>query len=265
MKINPKDMKRILNSPHRILGPVEKLVIEKNLEKDAERDTKHLHPSEICKRDWCPRSSWYKINDYPTAPESYTLQRLNVFEEGHLIHKKWQDWMTEAGILEQAEVPVYDEEHRILGHADGIINDKHGRAVLEIKSIGAGTVRFEDYEKFIPYSKKEISFDDLWKNINYPFDSHVRQTQLYMHCLGIHDAVILYEWKATQAVKEFSIKYEPRWVQDVLSSCHSVVRALEANKPPDRPFWLSQDHRVCKSCPFKEECWSSNENRSKDD
>jgi CRISPR/Cas system-associated exonuclease Cas4 (RecB family) len=261
--IPAKDMKRILNSPYRLLAPVEKLVLEKNLAKDAERDKKHLHPSEICKRDWCPRSSWYRINDRPEKPQSYTLQRLNIFEEGHLIHRKWQDWLTEAGVLEQAEVPVIDEEHRIIGHADGVINDKHGRAVLEIKSVGVGTVRMEDYGLFAPYASKEISLDDLWKSIKFPFDSHVRQTQLYMHCLGIHSAVILYEWKASQDVREFSVDYQPEIVQTILGSCHSVVRALEANTPPERPAWLSQDHRVCKSCPFKEECWSSNENSNK--
>jgi CRISPR/Cas system-associated exonuclease Cas4 (RecB family) len=254
--INPKDMKRLLNSPYRLLAPVERLLLEKNLVNNEERDSLHLHPSEICKKDWCPRSSWYKIQGYPSPPESFSLQRLNIFAEGHLIHKKWQDWLTEAGVLEAAEVPLKDDEHHIIGHADGIISDKNGRAVLEIKSLGVGTIRMEDYGLFAPYGKKEITIDELWASIKQPFSSHVRQTQIYMHCLGIHNAVILYEWKATQDVKEFSIQFQPDIVDSILASCHTVVRALEEQTPPERPSWLSQEHRVCKSCPYKKECWN---------
>lgn len=256
MAINPADMKRLINSPHRLLAPVERLLLENNSKSSAERDKLHLHPSEICKKDWCPRSSWYRINGREEAPESFTLQRLNIFAEGHLIHGKWQGWLTEAGLMESIEAPIFNEEHRIIGHADGIINDKQGRAVLEIKSVGVGTVRMEDYGLFAPYGKKEITLDELWNRIKFPFDSHVRQTQLYMYCLGIDQAVILYEWKATQAVKEFSISYQPEIVDPILGACHSVVRAIESGIPPDRPSWVSPDNRVCKSCPFKKECWS---------
>jgi len=183
-----------------------------------------------------------------------------VFATGTQIHEKWQNWLTEAGVMEQAEVPIFNEEHRIMGHADGVIKDKKGRAVIEIKSIGIGTVRFEDYDLFLKYSRKEIDFDGVWSAIKHPFPSHIRQAQLYMYCLGIEDGLILYEWKATQEVKEFSIKFQPELVDPILSSCLSVVRALDAKVPPERPMWLTPDHRVCKYCPFKAECWNDNRN-----
>lgn len=257
--INPKDMKRVMNSPYRLLAPVERLLLEDNDKKSGERDKLHLHPSEICKKDWCPRSSYYKITGHEEKVESFTLQRLNIFATGTQIHEKWQDWLTRAGVLESAEVPIFDEEHMIMGHADGVVSDKKGRAVLEIKSVGIGTVRFENYELFSKYAKKEIGFDDVWALIKEPFPSHVRQAQLYMYCLGIEDGLILYEWKATQDVKEFAIKYQPEIVDPILASCLSVVRALRDKVAPERPMWLSPDHRVCKYCPFKAECWD-NEN-----
>lgn len=258
MTISAKDMKRIMNSPYRLLPHVERLLLENNEENTGNRDTLHLHPSEICKKDWCPRSSYYKIIGLPEKPRSFTLQTLNVFAEGHLIHDKWQRWLTEAGLLEQAEVPIYNEEHLIMGHADGIINDKKGRAVLEIKSVGVGTVRFENYGLFAPYSRKEITLDELWSSIKVPFDSHVRQAQLYMYCLDIKDGIILYEWKASQDVREFSIKYQPEIVEPILASCLTVVRALRDDTVPSRPSWLDKDHRVCKSCAFKEYCYEGN-------
>lgn len=252
--IDPKDMKRILNSPYRLLAPVERMLLEQN--QTSDRDTLHLHPSEICKKDWCPRSSWYRIKGYPEPPEKLTFQKLLVFAEGHNIHEKWQTWLTEAGVLDQAEVPIFNEEHRIMGHADGIVKDKNGTAVLEIKSVGIGTIRFEDYGLFAPYSRNEINLDQLWASIKHPFPSHVRQAQLYMYCLGIDEGIILYEWKATQEVREFSIKYQPELVEPILASCLSVVRALEDGAPPARPMWVDKDHRVCKWCPFRAECWN---------
>lgn len=258
MPINPKDMKRIMTSPYRLLAPVERYLLETNDEKTSHRDTQHLHPSEICKKDWCPRSSYYKIMGLPEKPESFTLQRLNVFATGTMIHEKWQDWLTKAGVMEQAEVPIYDEEHRIMGHADGVIKDKKGRAVLEIKSVGMGTIRFEDYELFLRYSRGEVNFEGVWTAIKHPFPSHLRQAMLYMYCLDIQDGLILYEWKPTQEVKEFAITYQPEIVEPILASCLSVVRALDAKVAPERPMWLSPDHRVCKFCPYKAECWNEN-------
>jgi CRISPR/Cas system-associated exonuclease Cas4 (RecB family) len=259
--ISPKDMKRILNSPYRLLPVAERYLLENNAEKTMERDKLHLHPSEICKKDWCPRQSYYRIIGLPEPEESFTLQRLNVFAEGHLIHQKWQEWLTKAGVLSQSEVPIFNKEHRIMGHADGIVTDKQGTAVLEIKSVGVGTVRFEDYGLFAPYAKKEITLEQLWASIKHPFDSHVRQLQLYMYCLGIEHGIILYEWKATQEAKEFSVEYQPELIAPILASCMSVQSSLDEEIPPSRPLWLSPDHRVCKNCPFKAECWR-NENSS---
>ena len=260
--VSPKDIKRILNSPHRILPVVERRLLEDNEESNEKRDKLHLHPSEICKKDWCPRSSYYRIIGLPEKDESFSLQRLNVFAEGHAIHQKWQKWIQDAGIAEAVEVPVVDKEHRIMGHADAVIVDKKGRAVLEIKSVGVGTIRFEDYGLFAPYAKNEITIDALWSSVKHPFDSHVRQLQLYMHCLGIHDGIIIYEWKPTQDVKEFSVPYQPELVAPILASCMTVQLSLEEELPPDRPSWLSPTHRVCKSCSFKGECWKGYENSS---
>lgn len=249
-----KNYKQSLTSKYRLIPAVERVLIEEQA--SSTRDTKHLHPSEICKRDWCPRSSWYTINDYPKSEESFTFQRLNVFAEGHSIHKKWQDWLITAGVLEQAEVPIKDEEHRIIGHADGIINDSKGRAILEIKSVGAGTVRMEDYDLF----QNSTSPDDMWKKIRKPFQSHLRQVNLYMHCTGIHDAVLLYEWKATQEVKEFSVKFQPELVESILAGCRVVIKGLDQGIPPMRPMWVdNSSHKTCKFCPYKKVCWKDDD------
>lgn len=251
-----KNYKQALTSRHRLIPVVEEFLMREQLA--STRDTQHLHPSEICKRDWCQRASWYTIKGYEKKEErALSFQTLNIFAEGHNIHGKWQAWLYDSGILEAPEVPIFDEEHRIMGHADGIINDSKGRAVLEIKSVGAGTVRMEDFELF----QSASSPDEMWKKIRKPFMTHLRQVNLYMYCLGIHDAIVLYEWKATQDVKEFAIKFQPELIEDILAGCRSVIRSLESGIPPMRPAWVEDStSKTCKQCPYKGVCWKDDTN-----
>lgn len=246
--------KKSFSSTGRLIPLVEKHLIEEQL--NSTRDTEHLHPSEICKRDWCPRSSWYTIKGYEKQSEKFTFQRLNIFAEGHAIHNKWQTWLTDLGVLEQAEVPIKDEEHLILGHADGIINDKQGRAILEIKSVGVGTIRMEAPDMMT----EGMTPDEMWKKIRKPFPTHLRQLMLYMYCTGINEGVVLYEWKATQEVKEFAVKFQPELIEHILVSCRMVVSALKSGIPPMRPTWMEDSqNKVCKACPYQKVCWKDDE------
>lgn len=252
-----KNYKNTLNSRYRVVPVVEDVLIREQL--NSTRDTLHLHPSEICKKDWCPRSSWYTIRGYEKTERPLSFQTLNIFAEGHAIHAKWQKWLMDAGVLEQAEVPISNEEYLLLGHADGIINDKKGKAILEIKSVGAGTIRMEDFEAFSTSSTP----DEMWKKVRQPFMTHLRQVNLYMYCTGIHEAVFIYEWKATQEVKEFSVKFQPHLIESILAGCQSVIRGLESGIPPMRPVWIEDSsHKVCKTCPYKNVCWKEDKDAS---
>lgn len=252
-----KNYKNSLNSRLRLVPVVEEVLIREQL--NSTRDTEHLHPSEICKRDWCPRSSWYTIKGYEKVERPLTFQTLNVFAEGHAIHNKWQTWLQEAGVLEEVELPISNEEYMLLGHADGLINDKKGKAILEIKSVGAGTIRMEDPDIFL----NSATPDEMWKKVRQPFMTHLRQVNLYMFATGIHEAVFIYEWKATQEVKEFSVKYQPHLIEGILAGCKAVIRGIESGIPPMRPSWIEDSsHKVCKSCPYRNVCWKENDDTS---
>ena len=101
-----KNYKQSLTSKYRLIPVAEEQLMREQLE--STRDTEHLHPSEICKRDWCNRSSWYTIKGYEKADRALSFQTLNIFAEGHAIHAKWQKWLTDAGVLEAVEVTVID-------------------------------------------------------------------------------------------------------------------------------------------------------------
>lgn len=225
------------------------------------RDTKHLHPSEICKRDWCPRSSMYQMYGYaPDKKKELSFQTLNVFRMGHDIHDKWQEWLEKAGVLKTKELPIYSEEYGIMGHADGLVEDFYGEAILEIKSIGMGTVRFENPDLYNKYIIKELDYDEVWDNIRQPFAQHLKQTMLYMFVTGVHKGVILYEWKASQAIKEFEVGLQMGLIESILATCTEVQACKAASVLIARPSWAtSEEHKICKQCPYNKTCWSTDE------
>jgi len=284
-KAETDSYEKLLTMDGRILPTVAIQVLKSKQERDKERDNTKFHPSELAKKDWCPRASWYSFTSADKKDESFSFQRLNVFAEGHAIHAKWQKWLRDAGVLEgmwrcmvcghkwwdvsphrctecasnlvsYAEVPLASEEYMLVGHADGIVSDRKGRTLIEIKSLGLGTIRWEAPDLYGEYISNNLSMDALWKKIRQPFASHVRQGMLYMHFTGIHDLVFIYEWKPTQDVKEFSIKYLPELVEPILDSCKRVIKALDGKIPPMRPAWAeSVSCSGCKFCPFKNTCW----------
>ena len=275
-------------STQRLLPKIEAALAVEQAERNAKRDTVHLHPSELSKEDWCPRSSYYKITGVEESDSRrFNLKSMNIFAEGHNIHDKWQRWMWAAGGLcgswkckqcshkweakspetcpecasediRYAEVGISDERYRIIGHADGVWEDSEGQAVVEIKSVGLGTIRWEAPKLYAGYENGDLSLDDLWKHIKRPLTAHLKQVTLYMHCLGIHKAVVVYEWKPSQDVKEFHVAYSKELIQPILDGAEDVIAHLEAGVVPPRPdVARNKSSKVCKFCPYKNHCWSN--------
>lgn len=280
-------IKENAKSVGRVLPIVRVQAATENAQAQSKRDKLGLHPSEISKKNWCPRSSWYTIEGYERPSETMSFGRLNVFAEGNAIHNKWQTWLRNAGVLRglfkcqdcgntkysdflacecgstkirYAEVPIENEEYNILGHADGIIEDKNGLSLIEIKSVGVGTIRYEAPDIFAPYAHNEITIDELWGKIRRPFPSHLRQANLYMFCTGISDLAFIYEWKPNQDVKEFNVRFQPELIESILVGCKDVKDRLGTKRPPMRPIWVTgPDCQTCKTCPYNKVCWGEDE------
>jgi len=273
-------------STERVLPKVEAVASQQMLARNSKRDTVHNHPSELSKNNWCPRASVYKITgQVETDPSHSNLRRMNIFAEGHSIHDKWQKWMWDTGCLvgnwrcnlcghgwmgksplvcpecmrpdiKYLEVPIFDEEHMIIGHADGEWEDSQGRALIEIKSVGLGTIKWDAPELYEAYEKGDLTLDELWKRIKRPLIPHRRQINLYMHCRKIDKAIVLYEWKPSQEVKEFHLSYDAALVKPMLEGAKLVKEAVEQGTLPPRPQGFRKS-KECLFCPFKQECWSS--------
>lgn len=266
--------------PTRLLGNIERHLLGRPA---GDRRTDVLHPSEIIKRDWCKRASYHLLNGRTKIAEKPNLKLQSVFDSGHQIHAKWQAWFQEMGVLhgkfkcivcdkitwgtspkecehcgaaenklEYAEVTLVDNELRIAGHTDGWIKDAEGDVLIEIKSVGPGTLRFE-----APSLMAEANGDfmEAWKLVRRPFGVHVLQGQVYLELMRrmgnpVEEIVFIYELKADQSFKEFVVKRDPELVQHVFDGAQKVIDAIAAGVAPN---CSNNPDGTCKQCaPYEE-------------
>jgi hypothetical protein len=199
------------------------------------------------------------------APEARSFKRELIFNQGHAIHDNWQTWFTEMGTLYGAwlcrnckhywmdlspkecpecgfdslkykEVPIVNKDLMITGHADGWLKGFGDDLFLEIKSVGEGTFLWMDKGAWFDADQ---NFATAWKNLKAPFESHISQVQLYMEALYLagedvpNEAVVLYEAKPNQEVKEFIVRRDPWGVQHIIDGAKLVVNALATKTAPD--------------------------------
>lgn len=232
------------------------------------RPWKHLHPSAISKGYWCPRAAWYVVtSDTAPPPEKVGRVSQSIFDEGHLIHDKWQRFFWEMGnlygvwqcqfchhrwwaqspatcvecfssLIKYAEVPLSNPEWLISGHADGWIKGIGDDCVIEIKSVGTGTVRIEAPNMWSDYGEDLAA---VWKDLKRPFSSHLRQAQLYLRVLNAtrsdapKEVVFIYECKLNQQAKEFPVAYQESTTDPIIEQVLVVKGAVERGEPPACP------------------------------
>lgn len=249
----------------RVLTTVERELIAKPAPNDRRSDV--LHPSAMVKDDWCHRSSYFQLLGFPPPPSKYrvTLSQKRVFQVGHDIHAGWQTIFKDMDKLwgkfkcnecgetftglpsdhnlkvatkhfDYLEVPLVYEPLRIAGHADGILVGFGEPLMLEIKSIGAGTFRFEAPQLMAEHGG---NLDDMWKALNAPFMSHIKQAQMYMklaELIGLpvqpQEALFLYENKSNQQAKEFVVPKSDFGISHILEAAENIVAAVDKKEAP---------------------------------
>ena len=263
--VTNEQLKRFLDAkakPTRLIGDIERHLLKRTPE---DRSTTVLHPSEMIKRDWCRRASYFLLKGYPKMQPNPTLRMQVIFDEGHYIHAKWQKWFQEMGIIHGKfkcdvcdgitwgtspkecehchapeskliydEVTLTDESLRIAGHTDGWIKDETGDALIEIKSVGPGTIRAEAPDLMADAGG---DFMKAWSKINRPFGPHVLQGQVYLELMKrmgnpVDEIVFLYELKADNSFKEFKVKADYELVRHVFEGAQLVINALEKDEAP---------------------------------
>lgn len=290
-QLKNKDLKAFLDSQKkqtRLLGAVEQHVLTKPLDLSRRHDI--LHPSEIIKEEWCAREAYFRIKDVRDGgvyqPDRPGLRLASIFEEGHAIHAKWQTWFQEMGVLygrwERSdnewtagetyigvaqsphdiyrELTLFSEAHVMRGSTDGWIVGVDDDCLIEIKSIGSGTLRFAGQASLLA---TEGSLEKAFEAIRRPFSDHRKQGQVYLHLAHLMEAqgllerpapseiVFLYECKANQAYKEFVVQYDPDSVEYVFDLAKDIAWGLDNDRAPGCNL---DPQKGCKKCaPYKEE------------
>lgn len=258
----------------RLIGPIERYLLRKP---DGDRSTTVLHPSEMIKSDFCHRYSYYLLTGGTKKKEKPNLRLQNIFDEGHFIHEKWQNRIYEMGnlwgdfkcvscggitsglspkecqhcqgtILKYAEVALVDPKLRIAGHTDGWVKNLGNDFLIEIKSIGEGTLRFEAPDLLYD---ADGDVTKAWKNIRRPFRGHLLQGQMYLELAkrmfgdeAPNEIVFLYELKANQDYKEFVVKADYDTVSRVFFAAEKINKAVDEGVMPK----CNIDPSGCKQC-----------------
>ena len=280
--IASKDLKAFLATSKRetrLMGAVERHVLSKPFD---ERDMSYIHPSDIIKDDWCALAQYHAVlGNYVETRDKTPARLASIFEEGHTIHRKWQNWFREMGVLygmwhgptgkgwdlssnnvdpedEYLEVPLRSDKHMMRGHADGWIKGLGDDCLIEIKSIGSGGIRMEAPSIM---AQSDDNVEKAWKNIKTPFRAHQLQGQVYLHLChlmveeGLLEAapkeiVFIYELKANQEYKEFVVAYNPEFTKDIFDRALDVAWAAKNIRPP---VCSIDPVKGCKRCePFQE-------------
>lgn len=243
----------------RVLGSVERFLLSKP--RDGSRRTDVLHPSEMASGNWCYRASYFQLlGQAPQANRKMSMRLLSVFEEGHFIHAKWQRWFQQMNVLygkwycveceemfwggsdchdgplEYREVPLFYEPLRISGHSDGWLVGLGDPLMLEIKSVGVGTLRWEAPELLI---ENDNDMEKAWRALKAPFLKHITQVQIYMklaELLGYEnapqEAVLVYECKSNQEAKEFVVHKSDFGITELFDAAEMICNAVRDRIPP---------------------------------
>jgi rubrerythrin len=279
-----------------LLGDLQAHVLKRS-QQDNDRRQDIIHPSEMAKSDWCPRATAFRISGtQPSNKPPVNSHRMEtIFQEGHDIHTKWQTWLREMGVLwgkwkcttcehtwmgdtpllcpacqaengiEYKEVPLDGEEKWLIaGHADGAVPEK--RSLVEVKSVGLGTVRMEEPELVRKYTvktedgKRVVDYDALFKGIQRPLKSHRKQAIVYLAIARYYgwpfdQMVFIYENKANQETKEFVLRYSEDAAEELLETALDIKWAVEQGHKLPRPPEMRRDQKPCTACVFRDLCW----------
>lgn len=278
------DLKKFLEAktkPTRLLGDIERHLL---LRPVGDRSTTVLHPSEMIKKDFCRRGSFFLLSGHKKIAEKPPLRLQSIFDEGHAIHAKWQKYFQEMGVLHgkfdcavcdhvtwgtspsecescgagahkltYGEVTLHDDALRIKGHTDGWVKGLGDDTLIEIKSIGPGTIRAEAPTLM---AQADGDFMKAWTQVRRPFSSHIMQGQVYLELMKrmgheVNEIVFLYELKADQSYKEFAVKADFELVRHVFDNAQKIVDAVDAGTAPE---CNNNPGGTCKQCaPYQED------------
>jgi hypothetical protein len=153
----------------------------------------------------CGRQQQFTFLGMPQMPMSG--QRRAVLLNGTFVGIRQQMVGISEGYLREAEVPIPPNDFGLKGTMDGVHED--GDHLIEYKS------------------QNDRGFQRL-KWDKEPKEGHVFQVGTYLAITGMDKAVILYENKNDQSVKEFIVERDDKVEEQVLTKAHMLEDSTDA-------------------------------------
>ena len=205
---------------------------------ESPRKGKVIHPSGLMNE--CARKLVYEFSD--VEPTNDVVKRIDartqrIFDTGTWWHNYLQAILYKAGILVQSEVPVRDRKRRISGHADGIIQYKGEKMLLEIKTMNS-----------MSFSKGKIA----------PFDAHKYQTSVYAGVLNLEKVCFIYVAKDTSEIVVHIVDVDKRYQKLAFDKIDDVMEAVKEGTELERSCKEATSKDAC-NCPFRNHCFKIKE------
>lgn len=214
------------------------------------------------------------------------LRIERIFDLGHSTHARWQNYLDCAGLLRGYWKCPNPNCGMTYGHSEklGIFNPM--RANKDFKCQCGNSKKLE-YEEILIKSEATYNFeghcdavvdlrhtefaqnndfdvyvvdfktmkDEMYSELTEPKHEHVIQVQIYMWVLDLRAAVVCYENKDNQALKEMFVPRDDQLIEKIKQQAVWMKELLKSNKLPHRPSGFSRSKFPCRLCEFVDFCY----------
>lgn len=192
-----------------------------NKKKDH-REQKVIHPSEISTSE-CDRKIAYGLIG-EEGQEKVDPKLRRIFDTGHVYHDLIQRALSWSFSDFRAEVKVKNQDLRIHGHCDGVLNAEG----LEIKTMGSNGFRK------LTKAKTE----------------HIEQATIYGAILNLEAVTYLYVNKNDSDIRSFRVGVDRSVWHKVATRAESIIQVVNRGDLPD-PI---DKPSTCKTCKYAWTC-----------
>lgn len=208
-----------------------------------------------------------------------------VFDNGHSTHARWQNYMDQAGILRgywkcvnplcskeygtEEGLGIFNPSARVgwqcscgsterLKYEEVLVKsppeynfEGHCDAVIDVR--GTEYAQNSKYDVFVADLK--TMKDEMYCELVEPKHEHVVQVNIYMWILGLHGAVVVYENKDNQALKEMFVPRDEEMIERIKQQALWMMELLKEKRLPFRPNGFSRSKFPCRMCEFVDHCY----------
>jgi hypothetical protein len=266
-------------------------VVRQHLVKKAAESTRRydvFHPSAW---GYCLRKVAYQYYNenkkfYQKTDADVNSRLEMIFDNGHHVHARWQDYLDNAGVirgiwrcpnpacgrkygegsrlgifnpartrkgwkcqcgndkaLEYDEIPIISHpDYNFRGSCDAVLDFRGGpfemKTALDVIVVDFKSMKNDEFVK-LEHAKPE----------------HVVQVNIYMWVLGLKGAVLLYENKDKQLVKEMFVPRDEALITRIKKEAIWMRKLLNEGKLPPRNESFGRSSEPCLWCEFRGLCY----------